>query len=152
VPLQDILIGFGGHKNAAGLSLPKDKLNEFKTRINQNIDSNIRLHIADNIIGELDIFSFDIEFINILESFEPFGQNNKKPLFLLKGIKIVELKYFGTNLQHIRIKFIKNNQYFEAIDFNTYTEYIIYSTIDIIVSIHKNEYMGNVTPQLFVSN
>ena len=77
-----LLLGYGGHKNAAGLSLKEENLEEFKFFINKELqDINEDLHIEHETLGELDVSSVDLEFISIIEQFEPYGLGNHRPIF-----------------------------------------------------------------------
>ena len=95
---DDILIRFGGHKKAAGLSIEKDKLKEFSDRINSNA-SLTQEDLTKKIWIDVPMFAdYPTEkFIEELSALEPFGEGNKKPLFADKGLSVENVKLLGEN-------------------------------------------------------
>lgn len=147
---SDLLLGFGGHKNAAGLSLKKDNLEEFKTTINHAISQcQEALHIEPHTLGELDVDSVDLEFIDIIEQYEPYGLDNLKPIFKVSNAQVVNSMLFGKEKNHLKLILNSSGFIFEAIKFNTRTT-VIKEEIDIIVSLNKNEFRGDVKAQFLV--
>jgi single-stranded-DNA-specific exonuclease len=147
---SDLLIGFGGHKNAAGLSLEASNLEEFKKRINQLLNiAPEELHIDLNVLGELDITSVDIEFLNIIEKFEPYGLENNRPVFKISNSNIIKTQFFGKDKNHLKLILNNDGVVFEALKFHA-DENIQSNTIDIIVSVNKNEFRGEISPQFLI--
>jgi len=103
--IKHILLRFGGHNQAGGLSLDKDKIEEFRTLFNQTIlkhyDENSFL-IAKKYDLELPK-NLSIDFMKQIERLEPFGCGNERPIFLmnLNNVKATRLTNFP---QHIKIK------------------------------------------------
>ena len=109
---RDIFTKFGGHPMAAGLSLPEEKIEELKERLNQSttlteedfiakilIDTPMPLdYITENLITELSVL-------------EPFGKGNNKPVFAEKEIKIIGAKILGKNKNVIKMQ-VLNKQGF----------------------------------------
>ncbi len=147
---SDLLLGFGGHKNAAGLSLHKDNLQEFKGLINQTISTSIEsLHIESVTLGELDVTSVDLEFIEIIERYEPYGLNNLKPTFKISNTKVINSTLFGKDKNHLKLVLSSDGYIFEAIKFNS-TEILKNETITIVISVNKNEFRGDIKPQFLI--
>lgn len=147
---SDLLLGFGGHKNAAGLSLKKENLEEFKATINHAISqSQEALHIEPYTLGELDINSVDLEFIDIIEQYEPYGLDNLKPIFKVSNAQVVNSMLFGKEKNHLKLILNSSGFIFEAIKFNTRTT-VVKEEIDIIVSLNKNEFRGDIKAQFLV--
>ena len=149
---SDILKGFGGHKNAAGLSLEAKNLDEFKKRINKILDIEPEeLHIEHDVLGELDISCVDNEFLDIIEMFEPYGLHNHRPIFKVTNSKILKTQLFGKDKNHLKLTLNNNGAVFEALQFYTETkdfgEYI-----DLVISINKNEFRGEVSPQFLIQD
>ncbi len=104
--VKDLLIRFGGHNQAGGLSIEKKNLKEFRTRINDYVLKNT--NETDLLVRkyyDLDISDTNItpEFIKELDIFEPCGFKNEKPLFRLAitGNNAVRMSNYP---QHIRLK------------------------------------------------
>ncbi|MFA7092144.1 MAG: DHHA1 domain-containing protein, partial [Arcobacteraceae bacterium] len=147
---SDLLLGFGGHKNAAGLSLKKEHLEAFKASINDAISQcEESLHIEPNTLGELDVHSVDLEFIDIIEQYEPYGLDNLRPIFKVSNAQVVNSTLFGKDKNHLKLVLNSSGFVFEAIQFNTRTV-VVKEAIDIIVSLNRNEFKGDVKAQFLV--
>ena len=149
---EDILLGFGGHKGAAGVTLKEENLAEFKARM-QEASSSIstkELEAGGDVLGELDINSIDFELLEILEEFEPYGQKNPKPSFILKNAFIKIDRIIGRDRTHLKLILLKNNISIESLFFNYDVNVRRGDTIDILFSVSRNDYRGLVTPQLLI--
>ena len=80
---QDMMENFGGHKNAAGLTLKEERYEDFCAYLEgyKIVDDSDKAE-CDECLGEVDSMEIDIELLEILESFEPYGQGNPKPIFI----------------------------------------------------------------------
>jgi len=149
---KDIIIKYGGHKGAAGLSIEEKMLPRFKKIIE---DSAIKLPKEQfipkkEILGEIDASEIDFELLEILESFEPYGQNNPKPHFLIKNAQVKKARILGKGQNHQKLILKSNSTILESIDFNFSKKAPVGSQIDTIFTISKNCYRGYVTPQLLI--
>lgn len=149
---QDLLLGFGGHKNAAGLSLKKEHLEDFKRNINNIVNTNDKpLHNSIDTIGELDVSNVDMEFISIIEEFEPYGLQNTKPIFKILGAIILKEEFIGKDKNHLKLTLKIDGFIFEALKFHNSLK-LNKDKIDLIVSINKNEFRGVCKPQFLVQD
>ena len=147
---SDILLGFGGHKNAAGLSLKEENLEDFKALINQELEEfKDDLHIDPITLGELDVASVDLEFLDIIDRFEPYGLENHKPIFKVSQVSVVKSNLMGKDKNHMKLTLNCEGVIFEAIKFND-SNINLPSSFDLIVSVNKNEFRGVVTPQFLI--
>ncbi|MBM3894387.1 single-stranded-DNA-specific exonuclease RecJ [Candidatus Dependentiae bacterium] len=90
---KDLLISFGGHSAAAGLSLRQNDLSEFKKRISQTIASKVSLEdLQPQIIADAPLEFCDINknLIKDLERLEPFGMGNEEPIFVIHDLSQVK--------------------------------------------------------------
>lgn len=102
---SSLLIKFGGHKMAAGLTLKEQNINSFKEAINKSasrLNPNDFTPIED-LLGILPGSEIDFELMDILENFEPYGEANSRPLFLIKDAKIIKIDTFGKDKSHSKI-------------------------------------------------
>lgn len=147
---KHLLIGFGGHKNAAGLSLEALNLEEFKEIINKELSQvNDSLHNEFITLGELDVSSVDLEFISIIEEFEPYGLENERPIFNVSNAKLVKTDLIGKDKNHLKLTLNSDGFIFEALKFydnNTNLD----NNLNLILSISKNEFRGVVTPTFLI--
>ncbi|MDX4068300.1 single-stranded-DNA-specific exonuclease RecJ [Aliarcobacter skirrowii] len=147
---KDILNGFGGHKNAAGLSLNALKLEEFKYIINKSLDNfEDNLHDELETLGELDVQSVDLEFLDIIESFEPYGLENERPIFKVSNANLIKYELIGRDKNHLKLILNSDGYLFEAIKFNE-NSLDLKESLDLILSISKNEFRGVVKPQFLI--
>lgn len=149
---SDLLLGFGGHKNAAGLSLKASNLEEFKKRINEQLNVEPEeLHIEHDVLGELDVSCVDIEFLSIIENFEPYGLENHRPIFKISNSKVLKSQLFGRDRNHLKLTLNSGGFVFEALRFHADRK-ILADNIDLVVSVNKNEFRGQITPQFLIQD
>ncbi len=149
---SEILLGFGGHKGAAGVSIKEENLKEFKSRmIEASKDITTKdLEAGGDVLGELDINSVDFELLEILEEFQPYGQKNPKPSFMLRDAYVKVDRVIGRDRRHLKLILVKENHSIESLFFNYDVDVRRGDTIDILFSVSRNEYRGLVTPQLLI--
>lgn len=92
---KDILIKFGGHEGAGGLSVDADRIEELYERFVRVCSEHLKdfdfsPHAEADTEVSLDELSLDL--INEISSFSPFGMGNPTPLLLTRGLKVVEVK------------------------------------------------------------
>ena len=81
---KDILIGFGGHEAACGITIEKDKLDDFREKINSRISEDINEEIFSpqlDIDMEIPLNTLTEDVIGQIESLAPFGEENPRPVF-----------------------------------------------------------------------
>ena len=109
---RDILENFGGHTYAAGLSLKVEHIPEFKRRFEEYVQKNI-LHEQtlpnidiDAVIGFQDITH---KFFMDMKRFQPFGPDNKKPVFCSEHVyDYGTSKVVGREQEHIKLELVDN--------------------------------------------
>ena len=147
-----LLLGFGGHKNAAGLSLKEENLEEFKKIINFELEEyKDDLHIEPTTLGELDVAAVDLEFLSIIEQFEPYGLENHRPIFKLTNTSLVKYDLIGKDKNHLKLTLNSDGVIFEALKFND-DNINLPKNMDLIVSVSKNEFRGEITPQFLIQD
>jgi single-stranded-DNA-specific exonuclease len=110
--IPEYFIKFGGHPMACGFSLisPEQKENFQKALIEQyNIKTKgIDMTPSVDIDAEVALEDINWELYDSLEKFEPFGQENNKPIYMAKGLEIVTLQPMGKDKTHLRIMVTHN--------------------------------------------
>ncbi len=150
--VKDSIIKYGGHKGAAGLSIEEEKLPYFKKRVGEyaaNLSKDLFIPKKE-ILGEIDAKEIDFELLEILEDYEPYGQSNPKPHFLIKNAKVKKSRILGKEQNHQKLILESNSTVLESIDFNFSKKAYIGSKIDTIFTVSKNCYRGYITPQLLI--
>ncbi|MCC5927324.1 MAG: single-stranded-DNA-specific exonuclease RecJ [Bacteroidetes bacterium] len=118
---EDLLIQFGGHEFAAGLTMEESKLDEFRERFNQIVrermcDEDFKPELS--IDAEIELSYIDAQFWKVLSQFEPFGPLNTKPVFVSKGVQVVGNPII-VGRDHLKLRVMQNGSYaFDAIGFN----------------------------------
>lgn len=101
---RDLLLTFGGHKQAAGFSLFPEHIDDFRKRFTDLLKATfVPGHSSRRLDSELDISSLDQTLIRELELLAPFGRENPNPFFLSRNVTIVPTTAEGINEGHIRI-------------------------------------------------
>jgi single-stranded-DNA-specific exonuclease len=149
---EEILLGFGGHKGAAGVSIEIGHLELFK----RNLESASRrftkeeLEADSDLLGEISADQIDFELLEILENQEPYGQKNPKPSFLLRNILVKVDRLIGKDGQHLKLILQDGSNALEALFFNYDMRARQGDRIDILFTVSRNDYRGLVTPQLLI--
>jgi single-stranded-DNA-specific exonuclease len=102
---SDLLIMYGGHAQAAGCSFALKNFEALKERLDAHIRSRLDLHRLTpslSIDAALDPRIVTLPLVTHLSAFEPFGQGNPEPLFLLKNVKIDQARTVGKNDAHLQ--------------------------------------------------
>ena len=152
---RDILSACGGHELAAGLSIEKSKIPEFRRAINEYAKDNIDYSTyTPKIDVECKIKASDItiEAINDISRLEPYGQGNPVPLFVLTNVKINAVTGVGQD-KHTRLTIEGDKKIFNAIYFGVPPQNIKFSNgdiVDILCSLDINEYRGEISPKIMV--
>jgi len=144
---------FGGHKMAAGMGLKADNIVAFREAINESakkIDPK-DFEPKEMISGILDTDDIDLELLALLEGFEPYGEANLRPSFLLKDAEVVNIKLMGADKSHSRIEirqYPHQRKTVEIIAFRTVYEMPENKKITCSYKVAKNEFNGKINIQL----
>ena len=152
---KENLNGFGGHPIAAGLSLDKDKVDDFKQAFlivaNNQIKAD-QLQPCLNIDSEMKLSEINGRFLKFLNSLEPYGPGNARPIFAAKDIKVEGIpRLIGKNYNTLKFMVKHDQSLFEAIGFNMaehYEKLICNRSIDITFVVGENKWNGRKTIQL----
>ncbi|MBQ84293.1 MAG: single-stranded-DNA-specific exonuclease RecJ [Candidatus Marinimicrobia bacterium] len=151
---RELLDGYGGHPMAAGLTLDRKNLEDFRTRF-----SNLAYEtLADDdlvnsldIEGEMDLNLIDGRFMDFLEKLAPFGPGNMTPKFITRHVIPVGNPRLVGNGDHLKFRAKKGETSYDAIGFNMgnhYEKLITGKPIDIAYVVEKNEWQGRTSIQL----
>lgn len=108
--VKDVFTRFGGHAMAAGCSLlNEDSVNEFRTRINQcctlKEDDFVKKVTID---ADMPIDYVSADLVRQMAVLEPFGKENKRPLFAHRKLFIERIQVFGDNRNVIRLSLLSD--------------------------------------------
>ena len=150
---ESYLTKFGGHKMAAGLGLKQEDILAFKEAINNSANKIPEDDFipASQVSGILNADDIDLELLDLLEQFEPFGEANLRPTFLIENADVVNIKLMGADKSHSRIEirqYPHQRKTLEIIAFRTVYEMPCNGKITCSYSVAKNEFNGRVNVQL----
>ena len=115
----DILVKFGGHKGAAGLTIWADKLPELTVALNDVVAKQLNQQVPSPVIwtdGELEDHELGLELYHQLQLFSPWGREFEKPVF--EGLFYVDqLRAVGKPAVHLSLRLATETQQFKAIWF-----------------------------------
>lgn len=149
---SDLLVKYGGHAQAAGITIKNENLEKFYEKMAKNIDKELEgLDLSPEIQVDIEISPKDIDFdlVDDLKKMEPFGQGNKEPVFMLKNLTIKDLKWLGNGEKHLKL-FLQppdgSPKLFEAIGFSMldkFSDIKVGEKINLLFNLSQDEWNGN---------
>ena len=154
---RDLLTHFGGHAYAAGVTLPLDKLDEFKNRLEEYVCRTIRPdQLQPTLAVEQEICLSDItpKFLKIIRHLEPFGPDNPRPVFVTRRlINNRFTKRVGKEGNHLHVDLTDRQLALEGIAFGKgdWATYIQNGNpVDVCYTLEENSFNGRKTLQMRV--
>lgn len=123
--VKNILSKFGGHTMAAGLSLEKENIDLFRKTINDNCKMAIEdLESVLRAEAILDLGDITVESADELKILSPFGKANEKPLYGIKNVEAVDIRFVGSEGNIVSFVVTDGKKRIKAVDFNNYNLWI----------------------------
>ena len=171
---KELLTKFGGHRLAAGLSLPKENVGKFREMLNKNCT------LTEEEMKEKVTIDMEMPFgcvteglVKELELLEPFGKGNTKPVFAARDVTLLGARILGKNRNVLKLQVQDVNGYrIEAMLFHHADDFLgkleeQYGKTEVEALLKGrgrqirismtyypdiNEYMGKKTPQIVVTH
>ena len=157
---NDLLEQFGGHKFAAGLSLPRENVEAFRSKFEEVVLASIT---EDQMVPrievdiELEFHEITDKFLRILRQFAPHGPDNMSPIFITRSVFDTGwAQVMGNN--HLKLELFQKanpNARFRAIAFDK-GDYVTFfqnkRPMDIVYKIQETEAHGKITIQLVIED
>ncbi len=142
----DLLIKFGGHPMAAGITLKPENIEAFRKRINQYAAEHFPQMPTQTVTLDckLNPAALSVSMAQSLTQLEPFGNGNPQPVFGLFNMDLSNVTPVGGG-GHLRLTLEKNGAVITAMRFNTKPEelpYHIGDKIDLAVQLEAREFRG----------
>lgn len=156
--VSDLLVKFGGHPMAAGLSLEEKDIDEFRRRLNADAELTEEDFVPKIWIDVPMPFEYVNEkIIQELKDLEPFGQGNEKPLFAQKSLVIRNARVLGKNRNVVKLNLVtETGQPVDGLLFADGDRFLEEQAgrnmIDMIYYPDVNEYNGTRTLQAVIRN
>ncbi|MEG2349265.1 MAG: single-stranded-DNA-specific exonuclease RecJ [Hungatella sp.] len=157
VEVQDLLLRFGGHPMAAGLSIAADQVETLRRLLNQNAKLTEEDFIPKIWIDVPMPLEYVTEpLIEELERLEPYGQGNEKPKFAQKNLQSRSTSVLGKNRNAIKMSLVsEQGTVMDAMLFRDGDAFMqekgAQSMLDIIYYPVLHEYNGNRSLQIIIS-
>jgi single-stranded-DNA-specific exonuclease len=155
---SDVFVKFGGHKQAAGLTMEAARVPEFRARINAYADEVIepdQLRPRLRIDAPLSLRSITHDLVRGLDLLGPFGLANPRPVFAASGVAIVD---GPTTIKerHLKMTFAQDGRRFRAIAWRAAERADFLEEnragMNLAFSLDKNEYQGETYLELSVAD
>ncbi len=142
----DLLLKFGGHPMAAGITLKPENIEAFRKRINQYAAEHFPQMPTQTVTLDckLNPAALSVSMAQSLTQLEPFGNGNPQPVFGLFNMELSNITPVGGG-GHLRLTLEKNGAVITAMRFNTKPEelpYHIGDKIDLAVQLEAREFRG----------
>src|SRR5438128_4960602 len=156
---RDLLDKFGGHSHAAGLSIRRDRIAEFRRCLNEHAASSLTeddLTPALYIDAEVGTDALGFQLSQYLGALEPFGAGNPRPVFITRGWRVMNEPQILKE-QHLKMRVAgDDNRPFEAIWWRGVEEVEatprMNDRIDLAYDFEANRYQGDIRLQLNVKD
>ena len=158
VKCADLMVQFGGHPMAAGLSIEEENIEKFREQLNQNCtltEEDLRPKIVIDVAMPISYITKElVEQISLLE---PFGKGNVKPIFAQKGLRVLDSNIIGKNKNVVKLKLldpqgaiIKGIYFGEADDFMNFIREK--DSISVTYYPEINRFRGRESLQIIIQN
>lgn len=150
---EHLLVKYGGHELAAGLSIERERLAEFRVCINEyaaKVLSSFKCDIKTVIDAEIQETDVTEKTVRELSGLEPYGAKNSEPLFVIREVSIKEMAPLSQG-KHTRLLAEKKGSTISVVCFgyNLISEgFAAGDRVDIVCGISLNEFRGSKTLQL----
>ena len=156
--VKDLMLKFGGHPMAAGLSLLEENIDEFRRELNERsglTEEDFKAKLWIDVPMPIDYINERL--VEELELLEPYGQGNEKPLFAQKQVRIRSCRVIGKNKNVVKL--VLEGGSGMPMDGILFTDGIAFeeeragrTVMDIIYYPEINEYNGNRNLQVVIRN
>lgn len=145
----EFLTRFGGHKQAAGLTLKTENFQQFYQKILDYAERNLNDDdLQKQLVLDAELFAADISLqtCELLNKMEPFGVDNVKPKFLIKNMQVAGTRGVGKDGKHLQLKLKLDGKDVDSILFNCgdFAKTLqMGDTIDVAAELIEDSWNGN---------
>lgn len=158
VKCDSLLVQYGGHPMAAGLSIEKENVEKFRQTLNDNCTLTEEDMIPKIVIDvPMPISYINEELVEQLSILEPFGKGNTKPLFAQKNLRVLKVGIYGKTQNTVKLQLrdpsgaVMDGLYWgEAKEFADFAR--SHETISVTYYPRINSYMGRESLQIVIQN
>ena len=151
---SELFIKWGGHEQAAGVTLYAKDIEKFSAMANEYISKIIDPKIFIPCLEydhKIDLNDVTLQNCDFIEQCEPFGEGNPKPKFLISDVQVLYAKKVGLDGKHLKLSLGDKTNDVNAIAFGMGDKLNdLQSSVEIIANMEKNTFNGKTTSQLAV--
>lgn len=154
----DLMDHFGGHPAAAGMTLHRDQLADFREALNKRaatILTEKELVPQTQADCECELKELSLSAIEELDQLAPFGMSNPLPRIVLRGVTVIQAKTIGKTGTHLRLVVEQGDTMIEGVAFGKGELAGLLAEgdhIDLLAETSINEWRGNRKPQLMIQD
>ena len=145
---------FGGHPEAAGFTLPSERLPQLKRELIAHAERQLAgTTLAPSIVVDCEISpaALDQGTLDFIESMAPFGEANPPPLFVTRDARVVEARRVGSQGDHLKMRLAHSGRSWDAIAFDQGSRAVERgSRIDVVYTPGVDDWQGRQRLQLRV--
>lgn len=153
---DDIITKGGGHKLAAGVTLPTKNIQAFRERVNAFYVSQKLFNQPDLLLPKADVdvalHELNEALVDELKQLEPFGSGNPQPILMSSTVLVMNQRKMGADSQHVKLTFEQDGRKVDMIAFNAPAHFFVEPGEHVTVwyTVDVNEWNGrrNVEGQL----
>jgi single-stranded-DNA-specific exonuclease len=155
---KDLFEKYGGHSQAAGLTIGDKNLGKFKKTMEKEMEniSLDELAVVLEINSEISFSEINDKLLRELSLLEPYGEGNRQPVFSIKNAELVDKKLVGKKSSHLKIWISeagKKGRILEGIGFNLgekYSQLKIGKKIEVAFNLEEDSWNGNKKTQMMI--
>lgn len=158
VKCEDLMIQFGGHPMAAGLSIEEKNVDMLRKQLNQNCTLTLEDLLPKIVIDvPMPISYITKELIEQISLLEPFGKANTKPIFAQKGLRVLDSCILGKNKNVVKLRLLDpQGTVMEGVYFGEAEEFVCFieekDTISVTYYPEINTFRGRESLQIIIQN
>ena len=143
---EEILLRYGGHNQAAGLTINTENFAQLKQKINDYAQKNHEIMPFEEIYVDFNLSARDLNFTfcDMQKLLEPIGSANPRPIFCLQNTMLTDVAPTSTG-KHLKLHFCKDSTKFTLMKFGTTADEFNFKKgdkLDLCVNLSKGEFRG----------
>lgn len=147
-----VLTRFGGHKQAAGMTLPAENAETFRQTLSDAVSRQVggrAVMPVKEYDSQIRLSEVTLENIALLDRLEPFGMANPEPVFLIREVRVQQLTRVGADRRHLRGTFVQEKTERTGIGFSLGERAEeLTDTVDLLAFPCLNTFNGHTAPQI----
>lgn len=158
VKCADLMVQFGGHPMAAGLSIEEENIEKFRRQLNENCtltEEDLRPKVVIDV--PMPVSYITKELVEQISLLEPFGKGNTKPIFAQKSLRVLDSNIIGKNKNVVKLKLLDpQGVTMEGIYFGEAEDFVNFirerNSISVTYYPEINRFRGRESLQIIIQN